>query len=381
MGEASTAEATLPVLVHPDNGSRNVTSHIPLEASTIRTMLINSASSMLLSCPDQTAPRFRGSDYWRVMLKKGAQSSVQTLSRSDASSLARFSSAGLEPGTLSRRRLSRKSIVRRVESLSATPRLCALVMSGISDPYELCEHVHISEVGISIGSSIGGMQSLSAMFRDRGNNIDVQKDIVQETFINLWMVNLLLISSSGPIKTPVGACVMALQSVEIAAETILSGKAKVMLAGGFDDFRGRTSDRSHSSIFLPRAFPVSPTFRPPPVSLVSPACCRQRLFLVLRSVSSVTLPGGVLPTTGLPGVTDILPGTALPGVTDIIPTGVPSVTLPSVVLPTADLSDSTLQQQANHIHQTPAYLNSIPWTCSAAGFVAPASHSSSIFVP
>ncbi|KAE8220079.1 hypothetical protein CF326_g8815 [Tilletia indica] len=345
-------------------------------------------------------------------------------------------------------------------------------MSGISDPYELCEHVHISEVGISIGSSIGGMQSLSAMFRDRGNNID-QKDIVQETFINLWMVNLLLISSSGPIKTPVGACVMALQSVEIAAETILSGKAKVMLAGGFDDFRGRTSDRSHSSIFLPRAFPVSPTFRPPPVSLVSPACCRQRLFLVLRSVSSVTLPGGVLPTTGhwspwchrhpsrhwspwrhrrrphwssrcdrhppvtdilpgtglpgvtdvvptdlpgvtdvlpgtalpgvtdiiptgvpsvtlpggvlpttgLPGVTDILPGTGLPGVTDIIPTGVPSVTLPSVVLPTADLSDSTLQQQANHIHQTPAYLNSIPWTCSSAGFVAPASHSSSIFVP
>ncbi|KAE8217070.1 hypothetical protein CF319_g8758 [Tilletia indica] len=103
--------------------------------------------------------------------------------------------------------------------------------------------------------------------------------------------------------------------------------------------------------------------------------------IIPTGVPSVTLPGGVLPTTGLPGVTDVLPGTGLPGVTDIIPTGVPSVTLPGVVLPTADLSDSTLQQQANHIHQTPAYLNSIPWTCSAAGFVAPASHSSSIFVP
>jgi fatty acid synthase subunit alpha, fungi type len=28
----------------------------------------------------------------------------------------------------------------------------------------------------------------------------------------------------------------ALQSVEIACDTILSGKAKVMIAGGFDDF-------------------------------------------------------------------------------------------------------------------------------------------------
>ena len=57
-------------------------------------------------------------------------------------------------------------------------------------------------------------------------------------FINTvagW-VNLLLLSSSGPIKIPVGACATALQSVEIACDSILSGKAKVMIAGGFDDF-------------------------------------------------------------------------------------------------------------------------------------------------
>lgn len=47
---------------------------------------------------------------------------------------------------------------------------------------------------------------------------------------------MLLLSSSGPIKIPVGACATALQSVEIAVETILGGKAKVMIAGGFDDF-------------------------------------------------------------------------------------------------------------------------------------------------
>lgn len=75
------------------------------------------------------------------------------------------------------------------------------------------------------------------MFRDRRAEADVQKDILQETFINTvagW-VNLLLMSASGPIKIPVGACATALQSIEIACDSILSGKAKVMLAGGFDD--------------------------------------------------------------------------------------------------------------------------------------------------
>ena len=46
---------------------------------------------------------------------------------------------------------------------------------------------------------------------------------------------MLLLSSSGPVKIPVGACATALQSVEIACDTLLSGKAKVMLAGGYDD--------------------------------------------------------------------------------------------------------------------------------------------------
>jgi phosphopantetheine--protein transferase-like protein len=49
-------------------------------------------------------------------------------------------------------------------------------------------------------------------------------------------VNLLLLSSSGPIKTPVGACATAAASVELGVETIHSGKAKVVLVGGYDDF-------------------------------------------------------------------------------------------------------------------------------------------------
>ncbi|KAF8577776.1 fatty acid synthase [Ramaria rubella] len=114
----------------------------------------------------------------------------------------------------------------------------ALVMSGITDSYELYKYVHPSEVGTSLGSGMGGMTSLAAMFKDRREEMDVQKDILQETFINTvagW-VNMLLLSSSGPIKIPVGACATGLQSLDIACDTILRGKARVMIAGGFDDF-------------------------------------------------------------------------------------------------------------------------------------------------
>ena len=45
----------------------------------------------------------------------------------------------------------------------------ALTLSGITDPYELYSYVHPSEVGSCIGSGMGGMQSLSAMFKDRLN--------------------------------------------------------------------------------------------------------------------------------------------------------------------------------------------------------------------
>ncbi|KAI0342734.1 fatty acid synthase [Trametopsis cervina] len=113
----------------------------------------------------------------------------------------------------------------------------ALTNSGITDAYELYKHVHPSEVGTSLGSGMGGMESLAKMFKDRRDEKEVQNDILQETFINTtagW-INLLLLSSSGPIKIPVGACATALQSIEIACDTLLSGKAKVMLAGGFDD--------------------------------------------------------------------------------------------------------------------------------------------------
>lgn len=47
---------------------------------------------------------------------------------------------------------------------------------------------------------------------------------------------MLLMSSSGPIKPQVGACATAASSVDTAVDSILRGKAKVMIAGGVETF-------------------------------------------------------------------------------------------------------------------------------------------------
>jgi fatty acid synthase subunit alpha len=113
----------------------------------------------------------------------------------------------------------------------------ALVASGITDPYELYEYIHLSEFGNCIGSGLGGVHSLKKLFKDRYLDKDVQKDILQETFINTtaaW-VNMLLISSAGPIRTPVGACATSIESLETGFEMITTGRAKICLVGGYDD--------------------------------------------------------------------------------------------------------------------------------------------------
>ena len=133
-------------------------------------------------------------------------------------------------------------IIEQVDPVTLFVLVCtaeSLLASGITDPYEFYKYVHLSEVGNCIGSGIGGTTALRGMYKDRFMDKPVQKDILQESFINTmaaW-VNMLLLSSTGPIKTPVGACATAVESVDIGYETILEGKARVCLVGGFDDFQ------------------------------------------------------------------------------------------------------------------------------------------------
>ncbi|KAJ2058736.1 fatty acid synthase alpha subunit Lsd1 [Coemansia sp. S146] len=114
----------------------------------------------------------------------------------------------------------------------------ALVRSGIIDPYELYQYFHISEVGNTTGSGLGGSHALRDVFKNRYLDKEIKSDALQETFISTvqaW-VNMLLMSSSGPVKPAVGACATSVLSIDAAIETIQSGKAKVMIAGGVDDF-------------------------------------------------------------------------------------------------------------------------------------------------
>mmetsp|Transcript_42559 Transcript_42559/g.102543 ORF Transcript_42559/g.102543 Transcript_42559/m.102543 type:complete len:3788 (-) Transcript_42559:229-11592(-) len=121
----------------------------------------------------------------------------------------------------------------------------SLVSAGVTDPFEFYKYVHVSKVGNGIGSGIGGMHALRLMFLERkmGDAPRVQGDILQETFINTtaaW-INMLFLSSAGPIKTPVGACATALESFAVGYETIVSGQAKVMVCGAFDDLNEESS--------------------------------------------------------------------------------------------------------------------------------------------
>ncbi|PYH48719.1 fatty acid synthase subunit alpha [Aspergillus saccharolyticus JOP 1030-1] len=140
-----------------------------------------------------------------------------------------------------------EEIVSQVDRVTLFTLVCtveALLSSGITDPYELYQYMHVSEVGICIGSGMGGVTSLEKMFKGRQTSPeDIPKDILQETFVNTtgaW-VNMLLLSASGPLRTPVGACATALESLELGYDTIVTGKARFCLVGGCDDVTNETS--------------------------------------------------------------------------------------------------------------------------------------------
>ncbi|KAG5202770.1 Fatty acid synthase subunit alpha [Trichophyton interdigitale] len=116
-----------------------------------------------------------------------------------------------------------EEIITQVDRVTIFTLVCtveALISAGITDPYELYQYIHISDVAICIGSGIGGVSSLGKIFSGRFMDKDIQRDILQETFINTigaW-VNMLLLSASGPIRTPVGACATAVESLELGYE-------------------------------------------------------------------------------------------------------------------------------------------------------------------
>ncbi|KAJ5110717.1 hypothetical protein N7532_001252 [Penicillium argentinense] len=174
---------------------------------------------------------------YTVRLRKGANLLIPKALQFD-----RLVAGQVPTGWDARRYGIPEDIIEQVDPVTLFVLVCtaeSMLSAGITDPYEFYKYVHLSEVGNCIGSGIGGTHALRGMYKDRYLDKPLQKDILQESFINTmsaW-VNMLLLSSTGPIKTPVGACATAVESVDIGYETIVEGKARVCFVGGFDDFQ------------------------------------------------------------------------------------------------------------------------------------------------
>ncbi|OBR08002.1 Fatty acid synthase subunit alpha reductase [Colletotrichum higginsianum IMI 349063] len=171
-----------------------------------------------------------------VQIKAGA-----TILVPKASQFSRSVAGQIPTGWSAKRYGIDEDLINQIDRATLYALVCtveALLCSGIVDPYEVYQHVHISEVGSCIGSSMGGLSSLRKMHRDRFLGEQVQGDILQETFANTtgaW-VNMLLMGSAGPLKTPVGACATSLEALDTGYDLLVRGKAKMCIVGGLDDF-------------------------------------------------------------------------------------------------------------------------------------------------
>ncbi|KAF2474319.1 uncharacterized protein BDR25DRAFT_215519 [Lindgomyces ingoldianus] len=130
-------------------------------------------------------------------------------------------------------------IINQVDPATLYALVCtaeAMLSAGVTDPYEFYKYIHVSQLGVCVGSGFGGAASLQGIYKERFMDKAVQNDVLAESFINTgsaW-INMLLLSSCGPNITPVGACATALESLDVGYEVISSGKAKAVVVGGYD---------------------------------------------------------------------------------------------------------------------------------------------------
>ncbi|CAO3632523.1 unnamed protein product [Mucor hiemalis] len=172
---------------------------------------------------------------WFVIIRKGAALYVPKALRFD-----RLVAGQIPTGWDASRYGVPKDIIDQVDPVTLyniVSTVEAFISAGITDPYEFYKYIHVSEIGNTTGSGVGGQTATRGFYRGRFLDEPVQKDVLQESQINTmpaW-INMLLLSSSGPMKTPVNACATAAVSIELACESLLSGKAKVMIAGASEE--------------------------------------------------------------------------------------------------------------------------------------------------
>ncbi|KAF7587175.1 hypothetical protein BBP40_007638 [Aspergillus hancockii] len=139
-----------------------------------------------------------------------------------------------------------EEIIQQVEPITLYALCCvseAMLSAGIQDPYELYSHMHVSELANCLGTCFGGFRAARAIYKDRYLDRPVANDVLQEYFLNTmgaW-INMLMLSATGPIKTPAGACATAIESLDLGCAAIQSGQCKAAIVGGSDDLHEEVS--------------------------------------------------------------------------------------------------------------------------------------------
>ncbi|KAI0412189.1 putative fatty acid synthase alpha subunit FasA [Xylaria grammica] len=186
-------------------------------------------------------PEGSDSENWTVIVKRGATFLVPR-STSGHQSVAGQVPKGWNAATYG----IPEDIIAQVDPVTLYVLCCvceAMFSAGIEDPFEFYKHIHVSELGVYIGSGAGSLKSTRDMYRRRYRDNPVKGDILQETFLNsmaAW-TNMLLFGATGPLKTPTGTCATAVESLDIACDSIRSRGVKVALVGGTDDLQEELS--------------------------------------------------------------------------------------------------------------------------------------------
>ncbi|PJZ68612.1 hypothetical protein CH373_16575 [Leptospira perolatii] len=174
------------------------------------------------------------SEKWFVKRKKGSVLKVRK-----AVGIRRKVAGQIPSGWDPERYGISKELIRQVDPITIYNLYCtceAYLRAGL-DPLELFQSIHPSQVGSTVGSGMGGMKKLQRVFQDFEQNNERQLDVLQETLINVtsaWAITTYS-GAYGPLQTPVAACATGGVSLELAFDLILSGKAKFMISGAFDD--------------------------------------------------------------------------------------------------------------------------------------------------
>ncbi|PIR17856.1 MAG: hypothetical protein COV46_02365 [Deltaproteobacteria bacterium CG11_big_fil_rev_8_21_14_0_20_49_13] len=112
----------------------------------------------------------------------------------------------------------------------------AFLSAGLT-PDELSKEIHPSKIGNTQGSGMGGMTALNRLYHDWKEDKERKGDVLQETLISTipaWITQSFT-GGYGPSINPVAACATAVVSLSAAFDLITSGRADLVVAGGFDD--------------------------------------------------------------------------------------------------------------------------------------------------